>query len=233
MEPSFGAGVRVRRGTLADASAILEVLERSLSGDPFVRWLTRGEPRAMRSYLRLMLRRIALPKGIAYLTVEPDAVEPDAVERDAVERESIASVALWAPPHTFALSAGESLRLLPTMLRVIGPLRFSRVALVLDEIERARPPEPRWLLTLLGTLPERRARGHASAALGPALARCDLDGHVAVCETSEPANLAFYARHGFVVTAERRLEAQGPTTYTLQREPRSPGGGRRCYPREP
>ncbi len=228
MEPSFGAGVRVRRGTLADASAILDVLERSLSGDPFVRWLTRGEPRAMRSYLRLMLRRIALPKGIAHVTVEPDALQ-----RDSVERESIASVALWAPPHTFALSAGESLRLLPTMLRVIGPLRFSRVALVLDEIERARPPEPRWLLTLLGTLPELRGRGHASAALGPALARCDLDGHVAVCETSEPANLAFYARHGFVVTAERRLEAQGPTTYTLQREPRSPGGGRRCYPREP
>lgn len=200
---------QVRRGTLADASAILEVLERSLGADPFVRWLTRGEPRAMRSYLKLMLRRIALPKGVAHVVVE---------------RERVASVALWAPPHTFALSAGESLRLLPTMLGVIGPLRFSRVALVLDEIERARPPEPRWLLTLLGTLPERRGRGLASAALAPALARCDLDGHVAVCETSEPANLAFYARHGFRVTAERTLEERGPTSFTLRRDPLSPGG---------
>lgn len=195
-----------RRATAGDATAMVEVLARSLADDPFVRWLTREQPRAMRRYLDLMVRRIALAKGAAYV---------------ATAGERIASVALWAPPHTFELTAGESLRFFPTMFSVIGPRRFSRVAATIEEIERARAPEPRWLLTLVGTLPEERRRGLASAVLAPALARCDLDGHVAVCETSEPKNLAFYARHGFRIAAERTLEPGGPTSYTLLREPGS------------
>lgn len=195
----------VRRATPSDAPAVLDVLERSLGGDPFVAWLARNQPRAIRSYLALMLKRIALPKGVVHVALVDGA---------------IASAALWAPPHTFELSAGESLRLLPTMVGVIGAFRFSRVAAALDEVERARPPEPRWLLTLLGTLPEHRGKGFASAALAPVLARCDAEETVAVCETSQPKNLRFYERHGFVRSGERTLEPYGPASWTLCREPK-------------
>lgn len=201
-------GVVVRRATDADASAVIDVLERALAEDPFVRWLTDARRQAIRRYLGLMVRRIALPKGIVDV---------------ACVGGQIASAAVWAPPRTFELSPAESLRLLPTMIRIIGALRFSRVALVLDEIERARPPEPRWLLTLLGTVPERRRRGLASSVLAPALTRCDASGQVAVCETSDSANLSFYARHGFRLTAQRTLGADGPPSYTLRRDPRVPG----------
>lgn len=174
----------------------------------------------MRRYLTLMVERIGLPKGL--VTV-------------ASEDETIVSVAVWAPPGTFELSPGESLRLLPMMAGVIGVLRFTQVAVVLDEIERARPPEPRWLLTLLATDPERRGQGLASAVLAPTLARCDEEGLRAVCETSQPANLGFYARHGFEPSAEHALEEGGPFTFTLRREPgrsSAPGlGPRGCYPR--
>src|SRR5690606_27533832 len=132
----------------------------------------------------------------------------------------IECAALWAPPRTFELTPGESVLLLPTMMRVIGVRRFTSAAAILDDAERARPPEPRWLLTLLGTTPEHRGRGLASATLAPALARCDAEGVPAVCETSEPANLAFYARHGFAVTKERRLGEGGPPSWTLERAPR-------------
>ncbi len=195
----------IRHGTATDADAILRVLERALADDPFVCWLARSQPRAVRTYLGLMVRRIALPKGVVHLAMLGDEV---------------ASVALWAPPNTFELTAGESLRLLPTMVSVIGAFRFSRVANALGEVERARPPEPRWLLTLLGTLPERRDRGLASATLAPALARCDAEHTVAVCETSRPENLRFYERHGFAVTGERPLAPRGPPSWTLCREPR-------------
>ena len=114
----------VRRATATDASAILDVLSAALATDPFVHWLTQGRPRAMKRYFELMLCRIALPKGVVYVAGEGGRLE---------------SVALWAPPHTFDLSAGESLRLIPTMFSVIGPFRFTRVAPVLDEIARARP----------------------------------------------------------------------------------------------
>lgn len=203
-----GVEPTVRRATPGDAPAILDVLERALGGDPFVSWLARGQPRARRSYFRLMLRKIALPKGIVHVGIVGGEVT---------------CAALWAPPETFELSAGESLLLLPTMVSVIGARRFPRVAAVLESVERARPPEPRWLLTLLGTVPEARRRGVASATLAPALARCDADGAVAVCETSEPTNLGFYARLGFEVTSERALGPNGPPSWTLERAPR---GGR-------
>ncbi|MCZ7679474.1 MAG: hypothetical protein M5U28_12210 [Sandaracinaceae bacterium] len=57
MEPT------VRRATPGDAPAILDVLERALGGDPFVSWLARGQERARKSYFRLMLRKIALPRA--------------------------------------------------------------------------------------------------------------------------------------------------------------------------
>lgn len=195
----------VRRATMEDAPRILEVLERALARDPFVAWLSRGRESARRSYFGLMLRRIALPKGIVHV---------------GLVGSEIACAALWAPPGTFVLTPGESLLLMPTMIRVIGVRRFASVAAILEDVERARPPEPRWLLTLLGTVPEHRRRGLASATLAPALARCDADGVPAVCETSDPANLAFYARHGFEVTNERRLGEGGPPSWTLERAPR-------------
>lgn len=196
----------VRRATDADTEAVLDVLRRSLSDDPFVRWLCRGQPRAIESYLGLMLRRIALPKGLVQLAEVEGA---------------IASVALWAPPFTFELTVGESLRLLPTMVSVIGAFRFTRVSAQLDEVERARPPEPRWLLTLLATAPELRGHGLASAVLQPVLDRCDAEGTPAVCETSVPENLTFYARHGFEVQSQRVLGSGGPTTWTMARGPRA------------
>lgn len=197
-------GTTVRRATAIDANEVIDVLGRALASDPFVAWLTRAQPRALRSYLRLMVKKIALAKGVVHVAL--------------VDGE-IASAALWAPPHTFELTAGESLRFLPTMVGVIGALRFSRVAASLGVVESARPPEPRWLLTLLGTLPEQRRRGLASSVLAPALARCDSEHATAVCETSRPDNLRFYARHGFTVTSERTLEPSGPPSWTLVRAP--------------
>ncbi len=200
-----GVEPTVRRATPGDAPAILDVLERALGGDPFVSWLARGQERARKSYFRLMLRKIALPKGVVHVGVLDGEV---------------ACAALWAPPGTFELNAAESLLLLPTMVSVIGARRFPKVAAILEGVERARPPEPRWLLTLLGTIPEARRRGLATATLAPALARCDAGGVAAVCETSEPANLAFYARLGFAVTSERTLGPSGPPSWTLERAPR-------------
>jgi ribosomal protein S18 acetylase RimI-like enzyme len=203
--------VKVRPATEDDSPAVRHVLHRALSDDPFVRWLARGQPKAIDSYFALMLERIALPKGVVHVV-------------DVAGE--LASVALWAPPHTFELTVGESLRMLPTMVSVIGAFRFTRVAAILDEVEAARPPEPRWLLTLLGTLPERRGRGLASAVLAPVLERCDREGACTVCETSAPENLTFYGRHGFEVVGERALGADGPPSWTLRREPVSRRGSR-------
>jgi GNAT superfamily N-acetyltransferase len=203
-KPAF----QIRPAEASDADAVLDVLERSLSADPFVRWLARPGPaheRARRSYLRLMLCRIALPRGRVYLA-----------EADG----RVVGAALWAPPRSFELSAADTLRLLPLMLDVVGFSRMTRVTRILDAIDAARPPEPRWLLTLVGTLPSERRRGIGAALLAPVLERCDADEVAAVLETANPDNLPFYRRLGFREAGRRALGENGPTSWTLVRPPK-------------
>lgn len=194
----------VTAATEEDAEPILGVLERAMADDPFVAWLARpGSVRARRSYVGLMLERIALPKGRVWV---------------AREGATIVGAALWAPPHTFELGAGESLRILPLMLDVIGLTRMSRVAAALEAIDRARPPEPRWLLTVVGVDPARRGEGIGRAVLAPGLDHAVDEGAPVVAETANPANLPFYARLGFAITHERAL-GEGTTSWTLVRDP--------------
>ena len=195
----------IRRADAKDAGAVFAVLDEALRDDPFVAWLARpglGHARARRSYLRLMLCRIALPRGLVHIA-EVDGAAVGA--------------ALWAPPRSFELSAADTLRFLPVMLEIVGLSRMPQVTRVLDRIDEARPPEPRWLLTLVGTLPAHRRRGIGSALLDPVLARCDAEGLPAVLETANADNLGFYRRLGFRRTADRALGAGGPTSWTLVR----------------
>lgn len=201
--------MEVRRATADDGPAILGVLERSLASDPFVGWLVQTGLRRnieRRRYFRVMLNTLALPRGRVDV---------------AVVGGRIASAALWAPPETWKLGLGTSVKVMLGMVAIVGLRRFDRVNESLEAIERARPPEPRWLLTLLGTDPVHQRRGLASAVLAPVLAECDAAGMRAVLETSEESNLPFYRRHGFEVVAKTPLCDGGPACYTMVREPRA------------
>lgn len=201
--------MEIRRATATDASRALEALDAAMTDDPFVEWLVRpgrGHVRARRRYLEIMLTRIALVRGVVHVAEDDDG--------------RMLGVALWAPPHTFALTVAETLRILPMMIDVVGFSRMGRVSRVLDAIEADRPPEPRWLLTLVGVQEEARQRGIGTALLAPVLSRCDEDGSRIALETARESNLRFYERLGFEVTAHRALEADGPTSWTLVREPR-------------
>lgn len=197
-------GTHIERGATSDAEAIAETLLAALDTDPFVRWLARPTPRAREAYVALMLEGLALPRGQVWLARDGDA---------------IVGASLWAPPHTFALGLGDTFRLLPRMLEVVGFRRLSAVGKVLDAIERDRPPEPRWLLTLVGVVPERRGRGIGAALLEPGIRQADAEGAAVALETADRRNLSFYERAGFAVTASRSLAPGGPESFTLVRPP--------------
>ena len=201
--------MEIRRATASDAPRALDLLEAAMSDDPFVEWLVRpgrAHARARRRYLEVMLARIALPRGIVHV---------------AEDEGRMVGAALWAPPHTFALTVGETLRILPTMIDVVGFSRMGHVSRVLDAIDADRPPEPRWLLTLVGVLADARSRGVGSALLEPILSQCDSEGALVALETARESNLRFYERLGFEVRAERALDEGGPRSWTLVREPRA------------
>ncbi len=131
----------------------------------------------------------------------------------------IAALAAWAPPGSVPRSAAQQarlgIRMLPVILRMRNRTKATKLLL---EVDRRHPREPHWYLALLGTDPAATGRGLATALLAPVLARCDQDGDFAYVETQKEANVAWYARAGFTVCDEIRLEAT-PPVWCLRREP--------------
>jgi GNAT superfamily N-acetyltransferase len=69
-------------------------------------------------------------------------------------------------------------------------------------------------------MPGEQGNGLGSRLIQPVLEICDRDGIPAYLESSKRSNIAFYARHGFRVTAELKLARRGPTMWPMWREPR-------------
>ena len=76
---------------------------------------------------------------------------------------------------------------------------------LLGAVERAHLREPHYYLFAIGTDPAQQGRGVGAALMAPMLARCDAERMPAYLESSNPANLTFYRRHGFDATGELRF----------------------------
>ena len=67
--------------------------------------------------------------------------------------------------------------------------------------------------------PAQQSKGIGSELLQYALAPCDEQGMFAYLESSNPANVPFYQRHGFEVVAEIQV-GSSPTVRPMIRSPR-------------
>ena len=117
------------------------------------------------------------------------------------------AVALWRAPAeqiTDEMQAHKD--------RQAGPYRAAlaeqvgeRIALVPElsaAMYAARPEEPHWYLSILGTSPERQNQGLGNRVLAPMIERCDRLGIMTYLESSNPRNHAFYLRAGYVAAGE-------------------------------
>lgn len=137
--------------------------------------------------------------------------------------EDVASVAVWLPPGNTNLTMPRMLRAgigaLPVVAGIRPSLRFVRG---MSESERlhAAVPGPHWYLLLLGTRPQRRGRGLASALINAGTRQADDAGMPCYLETAAFQNLAFYERHGFIETG--RVTSENATWFGMARQPRPP-----------
>ena len=106
------------------------------------------------------------------------------------------------------------------MTELLGELAPSRME-ALGQMHQARLPEPHWYLAVLGTSPDQQSRGLGGRVLAPMLDRCDRTGELAYLESSNPANVGFYRRHGFDPVGEFVL-GDGVHITPMAREPRPP-----------
>ena len=177
--PRHGAPVTVTE--VSDAERAVSTIVLAFSADPAARW----------SY----------PDAHEYLTHFPSIVRAFGgkafAHRTSYQVSEVAGVALWLGPGT----SPDEEALEATLRASVAAERQAAVFGVFEDMARYHPREPHWYLPLIGVDPAHQRKGHGAALLQHALQQCDRDHVPAYLESTNPANISLYERHGFSVIA--------------------------------
>jgi ribosomal protein S18 acetylase RimI-like enzyme len=181
-------------------------MARTFLDDPVTSHIFRNEARreaGLRAYFGTQMKADYLPFGGCYVA------------------EGYAGSAIWAPAgKPLQTVVRGMLTMLPVMPYVIAHMRTTFRLLAL--VESKHPREPHWYLASLGTAVEQQGKGVGGALMRPVLEHCDAEGIPCYLESSKERNLSFYRRHGFEVVETLPLPDDGPTLWTMWREPQPP-----------
>ncbi len=189
----------------ATAAEIRTLLARAYHDDPLMAWIFPDED-------------VRLEASAAWLGVAVErylAQGEVATARDA----ALIAVALWRTPESFAAAAPDTLPTAGGLLRaLVGEPSARRVAEGFAAArEQAPPPEqPYFYLHFLAVAPGAQGRGLGGELLERVVGRARDAATPLRLETTNPANLAFYERHGLRLTSEVRLGPTGPTMWAFE-----------------
>ena len=169
----------------SDMSAIAAIMDKGFHSDPTVIWASSTE----KDFLSLHHKFVEVCARPAF-------------ERGCVHALSdFAGAAIWYPPGV-GIDESELATVFKTASR---PERIEEFFQLLEACEQYRPAEPYWELELISIDPMLQGQGFGATLLEHGLAICDGEGAPVYLESSNPANLSFYRRHGFELLAEVQL----------------------------
>jgi ribosomal protein S18 acetylase RimI-like enzyme len=170
----------------ADVERAVAVIVLAFSADPVARW--------------------TYPDSHQYLALFPPLVRAFGgrafAQGTAQHVEDYAGAALWLPP---GLAPDQA-----ALEATLPPGREAEIAGVFEEMARYHPHEPHWYLPLIGVDPARRRKGYGAALLRDSLRQCDRDHVAAYLESTNPANITLYQRHGFEVLGTIQVGSSPP-----------------------
>ena len=178
-----------------DPRAVGAVLGRAFADDPVWRWLVG----ARASRVVAAITQHGCERHPTHFTLLEDK-----------------AASWWHPPGEWRLGWADTLRLVPRVapLAGVGSLRLLRMSAL---VESQHPTEPHAYLGYLGAAEQ--GRGYGAAVLTPVLEALDAFGWPAYLESSNPRNLPFYRRHGFVDRAPLRVPDGCPPITPMWRDP--------------
>jgi ribosomal protein S18 acetylase RimI-like enzyme len=176
--------------TPAEADQAIAVIVLAFSTDPTARW-SYPDPERYLSHFPAIVRAFG-GKAFAHGT--------------GYHVNGFAGAALWLPP---GIRPDEG-ALGGVVQRSVAPERQAEVFAVFEQMARYHPGEPHWYLPLIGVDPVHQGKGHGSALLRHALLQCDRHHAPAYLESTNPANLPLYQRHGFEVLATIQVGTSPP-----------------------
>jgi GNAT superfamily N-acetyltransferase len=128
-----------------------------------------------------------------------------------------AAVALWIPPGRPDLNAEDEECFEPLIREALGT-DSQRLLETFERFDEARPSEPHYYLSLLGTDPDQAGHGWGMGLLADNLGRIESEGAAAYLESSNPANVPRYERLGFTVFDEF-VVGEGISVAQMWRDP--------------
>jgi GNAT superfamily N-acetyltransferase len=185
-----------------DVVPVAAAQARAFYDDPLQVWALPDDSTrldVLRRLFELMIRVVSVPLGESYTD------------------DSRSVAALWSPPRRWMVES-EVADQLGAMATIVGD-GLTRMRRCWEAMAAVHPAAPHFYLSGLGTDPPRQGQGLGSAALAPVLTRCDEQGIPAYLESSKQRNIAFYERHGFVVKETIVVPPDGPSLWTMWREP--------------
>jgi GNAT superfamily N-acetyltransferase len=195
------AAPRIRPATSADADVLTGIITGAFADDPlwsFALARPDGDTAFHPSYWRLFV-----DGALRYPTT-----------RLAGDGEA---AAIWIPPGGNEFGEAEEARL-DVLLADRLPDKAAELHALFDLFGSARPTEPHYYLSLLGTHPGHRGRGIGMDLLRANLAEWDALGIPAYLESSNPANNKRYEGVGFRPRTEFRYPGDGPVVTTMWRD---------------
>jgi ribosomal protein S18 acetylase RimI-like enzyme len=169
----------ITTATASDEEQAIAVLTLAFSSDPACRWAW-PDPRqyltSFPGFVRAFAGR-AFERGTAYCICD------------------YAGAALWLPPGV----QPDEEAVVALIERTVAAEDRDDMFAVFEQMGSYHPSEPHWYLPLIGVDPGQQRKGYGSELMRHALAACDRDGTPAYLESSNPANIPLYERHGFEV----------------------------------
>ncbi|WP_170763246.1 GNAT family N-acetyltransferase [Ruegeria lacuscaerulensis] len=178
---------------------LIDVLTLGFSSDPMMRWLF-PEPHAYLQHFPVLLNLFA-----------GEAFKNDT----ALSTDDGSAAALWLRPGAYPDGDGIMAFFNDVLSKEILE-DSNRLVELEDELH---PDESCWHLAMVASDPTSRGKGLGSALVDHILIQCDAEGKVAYLENTNPYNLDFYKRRGFVVVGEIQA-GKSPTMFGMRRDPR-------------
>lgn len=196
-----GAEAPVQAGA-AEASAVADDLSAAFAGDPVFNWFLRADARHDSG--RRKLFGLLIGMGLA--------------DGEIFRPASGGAASIWLPSESLGPAPFlRELQVLPTILAATGFSRLSRMSAMRATMDAHHPKEPHAYLWFLGVRPDAQGLGVGSRLLAHGLSRVDAKGLPAYLESSNPANVPLYRRHGFEVVDVLQAQPDAPQMWAMWR----------------
>ena len=183
----------------AEASAVIRTIVLGFANDPITRWCW---PTAD-GYLAAMPRYIMASGSRAFNN------------KSAYTVEGYRGAALWLPPGVEA----DEKAIEQLVVDTLEADKQTELGAAFKELESYYPDQPLWYLPVIAVDSYHQGQGIGALLMKHAVQRCDQDGVPAFLESTNPANISLYQRHGFEVVGEVQIGSV-PVFTPMVRSPR-------------